>query len=119
MSRGQIYNLKVRAAVGPWSDASKHHPGLVMARPGGSEDPCVVLPITSSVPRVPLTTYAVKLEDRVGDLDPPMWIRCDCPVTIAGTELTRATRRGALSGGPLERVKNRLGFLFGLSPFDT
>jgi len=79
------------------------------------EDPCMVVPLTSSRPKGPSRSFAVELSEKVGSLDPTLYIRCDCPTTIAGTRLPRDSR-AALRGGIMEKVVARIGALIGVSP---
>lgn len=117
MTRGHIYNLKVPTSVGPWSDKTKQHPGLIVAHTAGREGVCVIVPLTSSKPRGVSGKYCVELEEVTGSIDPPIWIRCDCLATIAANGVPQQQRRAILPGGVMRKVTDRIGALLEISPF--
>lgn len=111
---GHVYDLNVRAPVGPWK--AGRHPGLVVSKHvGGPDEPWVVLPLTSSPPRPHSRMWMVELE-HIAELASPIWVCCQYPTTVGHDAFAGAQRRCALPKGIMNTIRARLGVLLMLEP---
>jgi hypothetical protein len=112
-----IYNLQIRAKFGPWSDDTKHHPGVVVSRPSGpTADPwCIVLPMSSSAPRGLSQANSVEISGVPG-IEGVMWVYCDLPTVVGRTDFGQTTPRATMTSGFRKLIQIRLVSLFNLRP---
>jgi len=47
----EIFDLQVKADVGPWLDRTRRHPGIVVSQPSPAEAAFVVMPCTGTKPK--------------------------------------------------------------------
>jgi mRNA-degrading endonuclease toxin of MazEF toxin-antitoxin module len=110
-TEGQVYDLKVVTALGPWGDTSRHHPGLIISQAltSGRDSPVVVVPMTGTVQAVARPTH-VEISEVYGSLDPPMWILCEYPITIPSSAFQGLQPRGVLPPALRAVVRTKLGW---------
>ena len=105
---GQVFDLKVVTSIGPWSDTSQRHPGLIVSQAllSGRDSPIVVVPMTGT-PQISRPTH-VELTGNHGSLSGPMWILCEYPMTLSALDFQGLQPRGALPAGVRAAVRNKL-----------
>lgn len=108
---GQVYDLAVSATLGPWSDVTRKHPGLIVSQSllSGRDSPIVIVPMTGTTPPVSRPTH-VLLDVQAGSLDPPLWIQCEYPMTISARDLDGLRPRGVVPQKFMALVRNKLGW---------
>ena len=111
---GEVYDLQIPAPIGPWSNKSRMHPGLVVSRQiVGSDRPWIVVPMTGTKPHAERPSH-VLLEEKIGTLDPPLWICCEYPTTVPQDMLVQQARRGFLRTSTMTLVRAKLAWALGL-----
>ena len=101
----EIYDLQVKADVGPWSDRTRRHPGIVVSQPSPAEAAFVVVPCTGTKPKFTRPCH-LHLDERHGTF--PIWVQCEYPTTVSGAALEARFKRGSVPPGVLLAIRNKL-----------
>jgi hypothetical protein len=106
---GQVFDLKVATAIGPWSGGM--HPGLIVSQTllTGKDSPVVVVPITGTKPQFSRVTH-VEILERHGSLSGPLWVQCEYPITLSMSDFDGLQARCALPVSLRILVRNKLGW---------
>lgn len=106
---GEVYDLGVKAYAGPWAQG-KRHPGVVINNVG---DAVVVVPMTSARPRVIAGAFVFELTEKAGSIDPPLWVYCDCLLSLPKNLFNVNDKRGVLSKGDLAAIRHQVARVVG------
>jgi mRNA-degrading endonuclease toxin of MazEF toxin-antitoxin module len=109
---GQVFDLQVSALIGPWSDRSRRHPGVIVSQTmfGGTDAPLVVVPMSGTKPRVSRPTH-VEVSGLSG-LEGTLWIQCEYPTTLPVTEFGQP--RCAIPRDVMAMIRNKLAWFLRL-----
>ncbi len=58
----------------------------------------------------------VEITDKIGTLDPPLWILCEYPTTLDAAMFVGQSARASLDLGTMRLVRNKLGWLLRIVP---
>lgn len=111
---GYVFDLRVRSEVGPWSDDSKPHPGVIL---GVSQETAAVVPLSSSKPRSgPDRGHVKEITDGGDFLATPIWAYCHHLTSVPRSQFQGLAARGRLADEELAPIRIEVARFLGLNP---